>query len=42
MTTPDHRPQVSPEVRRRNALTGLALAFIVLLVCLVAITSRMG
>jgi hypothetical protein len=42
MTAPDHRPQVSPEVRRRNTLTGLLLAFIVLLVCLIAITRRMG
>lgn len=42
MTAPDPRPQVSPEVRRRNALTGLVLALIVVLVCLVAITSRMG
>jgi hypothetical protein len=36
----DHRYQVSQDTARRNRITGAALAFIVLLVCLIAIFSR--
>jgi hypothetical protein len=38
---PQHDPRhVSDEIRRRNAMTGLALGVIVLLVCLIAAVRR--